>query len=99
MNNMKRYDELSLKLMKIGEALIIEGEEKDDYTILNLGNFIIFIASLVYEEEDIKLFSEICGMMAAKKMAEDSEIMQLLTSLSFTELQEVIEKIRKDREE
>jgi hypothetical protein len=97
MNNEERYDELALKLLKIGEALIMEGEEKDDFTILNIGNFIIFISSLIYEENDIKLFSELCSMMAAKKMMEEGELMNLLGELSFSELQELIEKIKNNR--
>lgn len=97
MNKEERYDELSLKLLKIGEALIMEGEEKDDFTILSIGNFIIFISSLIYEENDIKLFSELCSMMGAKKMMEEGEIMNLLGELSFSELQELIEKIKNNR--
>ena len=89
MNKEERYDELSLKLLKIGEVLIMEGEEKDDFTILSIGNFIIFISSLIYEENDIKLFSESCNMMATKKMMEESEIMNLLGELSFSELQDL----------
>lgn len=97
MDNLERYDELSLKLMKIGEALIMEGEEKEDFTILSIGNFIIFISSLIYDEDDIKLFSELCSMMAAKKMMEEGEVMTLLSELSFKELQELIDKIRNNR--
>lgn len=97
MNKEERYDELSLKLLKIGETLIMEGEEKDDFTILSIGNFIIFISSLIYEENDIKLFSELCSMMAAKKVMEEGEIMNLLGELSFSELQELIEKIKNNR--
>lgn len=97
MNKEERYDELSLKLLKIGEALIMEGEEKDDFTILSIGNFILYIGSLIHDEDDIKLFSELCGMMASKKMMEESELMSLLGELSFSELQELIEKIKNNR--
>lgn len=94
MNNLERYDELSLKLLKIGEALLMEGEEKQDFNILSTGNFLIFISSLIYETEDVKLFSEMCGMMAAKKMMDENEIMGLISGLSFSELQELIKRIR-----
>jgi len=97
-NNIERYDELSLKLLKIGEALIMEGEEKKDFNILSTGNFIIFISSLIYEDDDVKFFSDLCSMVAAKKMMEESEILTLLSDLSFTELQELIIKIKKDRD-
>ena len=97
MENIERYDELSLKILKIGEALIMEGEEKEDFRILNIGNFIIFISSLIYDEDDIKLFSELCGMLAAKKMMESGEIVELLNELTFSELQELINKIKNDK--
>jgi hypothetical protein len=97
MENIERYDELSLKILKIGEALIMEGEEKEDFRILNIGNFIIFISSLIYDENDIKLFSELCSMLAAKKMMESGEIVELLNELTFSELQELINKIKNDR--
>lgn len=95
-DNLERYDEIAIKLLKVGEALIMEGEDKEDYTILNIGNFIIFISSLLYDESDIHLFSELCGMMAAKKMMDDSEIMNLLGDLSFKELEKLV-KVLKDK--
>lgn len=99
MSNLDRYDELSLKLLKIGEALLMEGEEKQDFNILSTGNFLIFISSLIYDSEDVKLFSEMCGMMAAKKMMDENEMMGLISDLSFSELQELIKKIRDKRDE
>jgi len=95
-DNLERYDEIAVKLLKVGEALIMEGEDKGDYTILNIGNFIIFVSSLLYDESDIHLFSELCSMMAAKKMMDESEMMNLLSDLSFQELEGLI-KILKDK--
>lgn len=95
-DNIDRYDELSLKLLKIGDALIMEGEIKQDYTISSVGNFIIFISSLIYDEDGIHLFSEMCSMIAAKKMMDESEILNLLSGLTFSELETLI-KTLKDR--
>lgn len=97
MKNLDRYDELSLKLLKIGEALIMEGEEKQDFNILSTGNFIIFISSLIYDDLDVKLFSDLCGMMAAKKIMDENEMLGLIGDLSFSELQELIKKIKDNR--
>ena len=94
MDNNDRYDELAIKLLKIGEALIMEGEDKEDYIISNIGNFIIFISSLIYDESDIHLFSEMCSMMAAKKMMDENEIMGLLGDLSFSELEALIKTLK-----
>jgi hypothetical protein len=93
-DNIDRYDELSLKLLKIGDALIMEGESKQDYIISNIGNFIIFISSLIYDENNIHLFSEICGMIAAKKMMDENEIMGLLNDLTFSELETLIKTLK-----
>ncbi len=93
-DNIDRYDELSLKLLKIGDALIMEGESKQDYIISNIGNFIIFISSLIYDENNIHLFSEMCGMIAAKKMMDENEIMGLLNDLTFSELETLIKTLK-----
>ena len=95
--NLERYDEIAIKLLKVGEALIMEGEDKGDYTILNIGNFIIFVSSLLYDESDIHLFSELCSMMAAKKMVDESEMMNLLSDLSFQELEGLIKMLKDKR--
>ncbi len=94
MEKIERYEELSLKLLKIGETLIKEGEEKEDFTILSVGNFILFISSLIYDEQDIHMFSELCSMFAAKKMVEGNEVIELLNDLSFTEIEELVKRLK-----
>jgi hypothetical protein len=94
MERIERYEELSLKLLKIGETLIKEGEEKEDFTILSVGNFILFISSLIYDEKDIHMFSELCSMFAAKKMIEGNEVIELLNDLSFTEIEELVKTLK-----
>ncbi len=96
-NKLERYDEISMKLLRVGEALIMEGEDKEDFTILSVGNFIIFISSIIYDENDVHLFSEFCSMMAAKKMMGDSELMDLLSTLDFKELQALVKNIKDNR--
>jgi hypothetical protein len=96
-DKLERYDEISMKLLKVGEALIMEGEDKEDFTITNIGNFIIFISSLIYDEGDIFIFSELCSMMAAKKMVGENEVMNLIGDLSFSELQDLIMQIKKNK--
>jgi hypothetical protein len=96
-NKLERYDEISMKLLRVGEALIMEGEDKEDFTILSVGNFIIFISSIIYDENDVHLFSELCSMMAAKKMMGDSELMDLLSTLDFKELQALVKNIKDNR--
>ena len=59
MDNLERYDELSAKLLKIGEALIFEGNEKSDFNISTVGNIMLFLSSVIYNDDDILLFSEL----------------------------------------
>lgn len=94
MKNEERYTELGLKILRIGEALIMEGNEKEDYNIVSVGNIMLFISSIIYDENDIKLISELCSMVAAKNMMEDNDIMDLLHGLSIDELESLIKLIK-----
>jgi hypothetical protein len=94
MDNLERYDELSAKLLKIGEALIFEGNEKSDFNISTVGNIMLFLSSVIYNDDDILLFSELCGMVAAKNIVEDNELMGLLSDLSINELEALINLVK-----
>jgi len=94
MDNLERYDELSAKLLKIGEALIFEGNEKSDFNISTVGNIMLFLSSVIYNDDDILLFSELCGMVAAKNIVEDNELMGLLSDLSINELEALINVVK-----
>jgi hypothetical protein len=94
MDNLERYDELSTKLLKIGEALIFEGNEKSDFNISTVGNIMLFLSSVIYNDDDILLFSELCGMVAAKNIVEDNELMGLLSDLSINELEALINVVK-----
>jgi hypothetical protein len=94
MNIEKRHDELSAKIFQMGEALMKEGEQKDDYIITNVGNFMILISGLIYDEKDVHLFSELCGMFSAKKLVETQAELGPLGRMSEDELMRVINKLR-----
>lgn len=94
MKSEERYTELGLKILKIGEALIMEGNEKEDYNIVSVGNIMLFLSSIIYDENDIKLLSELCSMIAAKNMMENDEIIDILHGLSIDELQQLIKLIK-----
>ena len=94
MKSEERYTELGLKILKIGEALIMEGNEKEDYNIVSVGNIMLFLSSIIYDENDIKLLSELCSMIAAKNMMENDEIIDILHGLSINELQQLIKLIK-----
>jgi hypothetical protein len=70
-NNAFRYQELSLKLFKLGESLLKEGEDINDYTITNTGNFLIFISGVILDEDDVDYINNIFAMYSAKKLLEE----------------------------
>lgn len=71
MKNTDRRLELSGKFIEMGQALIKEGEETNDYTVKQTGAFMILMASTIFSEEDTYMFGELCSMFNAKKMLED----------------------------
>ena len=93
MKNDKIFDrrlELSSKFLEMGQALIKEGKDKKDYSITQSGSFIILIAGLILEENDIVEFSNLCSMFSAKKLLDgleksDSDITNFLKNKSDSE--------------
>lgn len=73
-SNKKRHLDLSVKLIEMGHALVIEGDEKKDYSIMQTGNIMIFMGGLLSDEKDIYLFAELCSMFSAKKILDNIEL-------------------------
>ena len=90
----KRHEELSAKIFKMGEALMKEGDNKKDMVITNTGNFMILISGIMYDEEDINLFGELCSMFSAKKLLESQEALGPLSNMSEDEIFRTINRLR-----
>lgn len=73
MKNEDRHLDLSSKFIEMGQALMLEGKEKKDYTIAKSGTALVLLGGLMYDEKDMNLFSEICSMFSAKKIVENME--------------------------
>lgn len=73
MGNTDRHLELSSKFIEMGKALILEGTEKNDFTIKQSGNFFILLSGLMFDEKDIMLFGQFASMFSAKKVLEQME--------------------------
>ena len=63
-----RHKELTLMFLKMGKSLVGEGLKNEDYITASLGNSMIFMSSLVYEREEVKLFTDICNMMTSRRL-------------------------------
>ena len=94
----ERHDDLSQKIFKMGHALSKEGINKNDYVITSVGNFMILISGLIYDEKDINLFSELCAMFSAKKVmeAKDSQVFNYLRDMDEDEIIKMYEKMKED---
>ena len=73
MANEARRLELTTKLMRMGEALMQEGDETKDVTISQIGVIIIFMGGLLFDENDVNKFSDLVSMFSAKKLIENME--------------------------
>lgn len=84
--SLERRLNLSLKFIEMGKSLIDEGTQKDDYTIYQIGGFLLLIGSVVLHEEHIYEFTDFCSMFSAKKIIEGLDKTGDMTSkLSYDE--------------
>jgi len=63
-----RHNELSLMFLKMGKTLVDEGLTNKDFVTASLGNAMIFMSTLTFEREDIKLFTDLCNMMTSRRL-------------------------------
>lgn len=71
MGNFKRRLDLSSKFLQMGQALQIEGDEKDDDTISLIGTTLVFFGGLALDEDDMYKFSELVALFSAKKTLDE----------------------------
>ena len=72
MKNTNRRLDLSAKFMKMGQALIEEGEKNKDVAIAQMGTLLVFIGGLsLGSDEDINKFSDLCSMFSAKSILDE----------------------------
>ncbi len=89
-DNIIRYQDLSVKFFQMGQALIIEGQEKEDFTITSIGNFLVFIAGIILDEDDVDYMSNMFAMFSAKKLLDEYAD----TDLDFEKIITIIKKLK-----
>lgn len=72
-SNINRRLELSAKFIEMGQALMVEGKEDKDYTVSQTGTFLILIGGILFDENDVQLFGQLCSMFSAKKVLDNME--------------------------
>ncbi len=94
--NEKRHLELSSKIFEMGAALVQEGDSKEDNLITSAGNIMILVSGLLYDQEDMYLFSELCNMFSAKKLVDSQMELGPLSDLGEDELFRMIKGLRSE---
>lgn len=67
-----RTIEISNKILEIGKSLIEEGNESDNFNIIQSGNIMIIISAAMLSIEDMFLFGQICSMFTAKQILDST---------------------------
>lgn len=65
-----RQKDLSLKFLKMGQALTKEGLADKDFVIASLGNYLTFISTIVYSHRDLQLFNQLSNMISSRNLIE-----------------------------
>jgi hypothetical protein len=100
MKNVKRRLELSTMFLEMGQSLIDEGKKSKDLGVSQVGTMFIFLAGIVYDDDDIFKFSELISMFSAKKLMESfnnetDEISEYMKKQSSGESYDsIIEKLK-----
>lgn len=93
----ERHDELSQKIFKMGNGLITEGTTKNDYIITNIGSFMVFLSGLIYDKDDVHLFSELCAMFSAKKVLDSqNDVLDKFGEMNEDEIVNIYNAMRED---
>lgn len=71
--NNRKLD-LSVKFLEMGYALRNEGETTNDYSIIQSGNLMVLLSTLILNDIDLYEFSYISSMFASKKILDESNI-------------------------
>jgi len=69
----ERRLELSSKFLEMGQALILEGKKNKDFAISQSGSFMILLAGVILDEQDVADFGNLCSMFSAKKLLDGME--------------------------
>lgn len=88
----------------MGKSLVDEGLKNKDYVTASLGNSMIFMSSLAFEREEVKLFTDICNMMTSRRLVKgvtdgsfDKDKFNSLGKLSEDDpFQAVLRRIKRD---
>ena len=66
----ERQKDLSLKFLKMGQALTKEGLADKAFVIVSLGNYLTFMSTIVYSERDLQLLNQLSNMMSSRNLIE-----------------------------
>lgn len=89
-NKLRKID-ISSKLMSLGNALVKEGSETDDYAIAQGGNVLMLLSSIMLDDEDMYSFCNLCSMYSAKK---ELDLIRNISTTNTISYEELIKKLK-----
>jgi hypothetical protein len=93
----KRRYQISEKLIQIGESLLQEASENDDFIIENMASALIVMSTSVENEDDAYLLSQMMGMFAARKVImQDTEMFQNVENFLKNQKSKFVPKTKKN---
>jgi hypothetical protein len=98
-----RYLDLSSKFIQMGQALVKEGVENEDYRIRQMGSFMTMMAGVILVEDDVYDFANVVSMFSARKLLDGlqesrSDMTNLLKDNSTDSYDEFIKRIKRLRD-
>jgi len=100
----ERHLELSIMFLKMGQSLVEEGLKNKDYVTASLGNVMIFMSATISDNDEVKLLSDLCDMMSARRLINgiSDDIFNISNSDNLRDkpskdtFEEIIKRLRKN---
>jgi hypothetical protein len=102
--NLDRHLELSAKFMEMGQALVKEGLQLSDHSIIQSGNIFIMLGGMIVNEVEMFEFIDYCSKFSSKKLldgmdASGSDLSKYIQASNDISIEDYIKQIRKQRKD
>lgn len=98
--NKSRHLDLSVKFMEMGQALVTEGLNNNDNSIIQSGNVFIMLGGMILEEVDMFEFIDYLGKFSSQKLlnglqASGSDVYNYIHKSNDISIEDYIKEINK----
>lgn len=97
-----RHLELSSKFMEMGQALVREGLETKDHSIIQSGNVFVMLGGMIVNDDDMLEFIHYLSKFSSKKLLDGletsgSDVYKYIHAIGDFSIDEFINEIKKIR--